>query len=109
MAGSTINTIEQSSLVDDRLDRPVPGLVLVFSEGKPKCAPHRLDLGPLEIGRVAGPGGVGVDDDRMSRRHTRVAMRGGGVQVTGLESRNGTFIDGRRIESETFPKLPRIL
>src|SRR6185436_19330355 len=54
-------------------------------------------------------GVVGLDDDRVSRRHTRITIRAGGVQVTDLESRNGTFIDGRRIRNETFPKLPRIL
>jgi DNA-binding NtrC family response regulator len=61
------------------------------------------------LGRYKGPDVVVVDDDRISRRHTRISLKGDGVRVTDLESRNGTFVDGQKIVDETFAKLPRLL
>jgi transcriptional regulator with PAS, ATPase and Fis domain len=102
-------TIEESALLSDALDEACPGLVVIFSDGRPKCLPIRLDRKPIEIGRVAGEGVFVVEDDRVSRRHTRVALRGDSVRVTDLDSRNGTFVDGKRVRDETFVKLPRLL
>jgi transcriptional regulator of acetoin/glycerol metabolism len=111
MAGDDFRTktIEESSLLANLLDDAKPGLVVIFSEGRPKCLPIPLDKKAVEIGRVAGDGVFVVDDDRVSRRHTRVSLRGDGVRVQDLESRNGTFVDGRRVQDETFAKLPRVL
>jgi FHA domain len=40
-----------------------------------------------------------ADDDEISRRHAAVrALPGGGAEVRDLGSRNGTFVDGERIE-----------
>jgi len=102
-------TIEESALLTDALDETCPGLVVIFSDGRSKCLPIRLDKKPIEIGRVAGEGVFVVEDDRVSRRHTRVVLRGDSVRVTDLDSRNGTFVDGKRVMDETFAKLPRLL
>ncbi len=108
-ATTAITTIEESGLVSELLDRPTPGMVLMFTEGKARCTPIRLDGGPIEIGRVAADGMVVLSDDRVSRRHTRVTLRADGVHVADLDSRNGTFVDGRRVRAETFARLPRLL
>ena len=102
-------TIEESALLTDALDQACPGLVVIFSDGRPRCLPIRLDKKPIEIGRVAGEGVFVIEDDRVSRRHTRIARRGDSVRVSDLDSRNGTFVDGKRMIDETFARLPRLL
>jgi transcriptional regulator with PAS, ATPase and Fis domain len=102
-------TIEESALQADALDEASPGLVVIFSEGRPKCLAVRLDKGQIDIGRVRGDGVFVVEDDRVSRRHTRITRKGDSVRVTDLDSRNGTFVDGKRITDETFARLPRLL
>jgi transcriptional regulator of acetoin/glycerol metabolism len=101
-------TIEESAFFGESPEEGVPGLVMIFSEGRPKSQPIRLDK-VVELGRVAGDGVIVLDDDRVSRRHTRIALRERGVQITDLDSRNGTFVDGRRIGDELFTKPPRVL
>ena len=110
MAAETFRTtIDESVLITDSQDRPLPGLVVIFSGGQPQCQPIRLDTKPIVLGRFPADDVVVVDDDRISRRHTRVALKNEGVRVTDLESRNGTFVDAQRVTDETMPKLPRIL
>jgi transcriptional regulator of acetoin/glycerol metabolism len=108
-APSLGTTVDESVLVADAEDRAVPGLVVVFSGGRPQCAMVRLDAKPIVLGRFPGDGVVVVDDDRVSRRHTQVMRKGDGVRVTDLDSRNGTFVDGVKIADETYGSLPRVL
>ncbi|HEV3091920.1 MAG TPA: FHA domain-containing protein [Candidatus Cybelea sp.] len=51
---------------------------------------------PFEIGRV-GSAGIALADAEVSRRHARVSSHDGVVYVEDLKSRNGTFLNGRRI------------
>lgn len=59
-----------------------------------------LDPGEqLELGRkgtALGPGTL--DDGRLSRRHCAITASGRGLHVRDLGSRNGTWVDGRRVE-----------
>ncbi len=55
-------------------------------------------LCPLTIGRDAGCELV-LADVEVSRRHARLETQGGIVFVRDLESSNGTFLNGRRLES----------
>ena len=98
-------TIEESALLSDALDEASPGLVVIFSDGRPKRLAIRLDKKPIEIGRVPSEGVFVVEDDRVSRRHTRISIKGDSVRVTDLDSRNGVFVDGKRVLDETFPRL----
>jgi transcriptional regulator with PAS, ATPase and Fis domain len=111
MAGDDFRTktIEESALLSDALDEASPGLVVIFSDGRPKCLPIRLDKKPIEIGRVPSDGVFVVEDDRVSRRHARISIKGDSVRVTDLDSRNGVFVDGKRVLDETFQRLPRLL
>ncbi|MEP7119537.1 MAG: sigma 54-interacting transcriptional regulator [Byssovorax sp.] len=111
MAGDDFRTktIEESALLSDALDEASPGLVVIFSDGRPKCLAIRLDKKAIEIGRVASEGVFVVEDDRVSRRHARIAIKGDTVRVTDLDSRNGVFVDGKRVLDETFARLPRLL
>jgi transcriptional regulator with GAF, ATPase, and Fis domain len=52
----------------------------------------------VELGRevaLFGPGAL--DHARISRRHAALALRGGDLRVTDLDSRNGTFLNGERV------------
>jgi len=71
----------------------VPGVVVVFANGRPCCRVICGNGKPLELGR-SELGQEGVEDARISRRHVRVALDGAGWQVTDLGSCNGSFIQG---------------
>src|SRR5256885_11643677 len=59
----------------------------------------------LEMGRrpSAPPGGGTwyIPDGRVSARHARITRQGKTLHIVDLESRNGTFVNGRRIEGPT--------
>lgn len=60
---------------------------------------HRVPLspGPTLLGRDAEPAAAFADAS-VSRRHARVLVEGGRAVVEDLGSKNGTFVDGVRIE-----------
>ncbi len=75
---------------------PVPGLVLVFSSGHPLLG---AILAGTEI--VLGRGeirGVELRDSCMSRRHATVGYARGKWTVVDQASRNGSYLNGERIE-----------
>jgi pSer/pThr/pTyr-binding forkhead associated (FHA) protein len=51
---------------------------------------------PFEIGR-SRQSGISLHDSEVSRRHARLAAHDGTLFVEDLESRNGTFLNGRRV------------
>ena len=63
---------------------------------------HRVRLGDGRhvFGRAKGCA-VPIDDSTLSRSHAAFALRGECVTVVDLDSLNGTFLDGARIEAET--------
>lgn len=56
--------------------------------------------GELVIGREGTD--LVLDDPEISRRHVALRPRRDGVEVEDLGSRNGTFVDGRRLERPTL-------
>ena len=52
---------------------------------------------PLVIGRASGVGLV-LDDAEASRRHAKLESDGGRVFIRDLESHNGTFLNGQRLD-----------
>jgi pSer/pThr/pTyr-binding forkhead associated (FHA) protein len=71
---------------------------LVFKEGP--LAGRRVEVDTeLVVGREDA--GLTIDDDQISRRHAVIRSGDGGVEIEDLGSRNGTFVNGVRIESAT--------
>ena len=53
------------------------------------------------IGRDAS-NDIVLDDAEMSARHARIGFRDGGFWVEDLDSTNGTYVNGTRIDAPTF-------
>jgi transcriptional regulator with GAF, ATPase, and Fis domain len=79
----------------------VPGLVVAFSEGRGLVRAVRLE-GRVRLGRDRDLE-LPADDAKASRCHAEVVSSGTGVTVTDLDSRNGTFIDGVRVQRRSTP------
>lgn len=59
---------------------------------------HLLAEGETVVGRDA-KAGLALEDARISRRHALLTRSGSRVVVSDLGSRNGTFLNGRRVDS----------
>jgi ABC transport system ATP-binding/permease protein len=69
------------------------------TEGLPEKTFRILPGGVRTIGRAAGADFI-VDAALVSRVHCRVtALDDGGLEIRDLDSTNGTFVNGRRVES----------
>src|SRR5258706_7392028 len=75
------------------------GIVVIFAGGRPMRRIFPVGRGSLPLGRVELAGGDGVDES-ISREHARLAFDGVSWKVTDLGSRNGTMVNGIRIEGE---------
>lgn len=85
--------------------REVPGLMVVFERGRATLYPLPFADGELVLGRTGTHGKL--DDEAVSRRHTRVRYDGRVWSVEDLGSRNGTFVDGARIDKIELSSPPR--
>ncbi len=75
------------------------GLVLLYAPEGPSVPPLvLLSEDARVLGREPPPGGVALPFASVSRVHARVFRRGAEIVVEDLESRNGTFVAGARVE-----------
>jgi DNA-binding NtrC family response regulator len=103
----TVSTLDDSRGGAAAGDDVEPGLLLVFAGHTPQLRAVPLQS-PVVLGRDDA-GGAPVPDERMSRRHVRIERRGGSLVVEDLGSRNGTFVDGVRIEGAVERAAPRVI
>ncbi|MEP7121049.1 MAG: sigma 54-interacting transcriptional regulator [Byssovorax sp.] len=89
-------------------DAPEPGAVLIFSEGLPELRPIPVRAAPVVLGRDDA-GGLPLTDERASRRHAELTFDAGRFVVRDLESRNGTTVDGVRIQGSIGVVPPAVL
>ena len=68
---------------------------------RPADVPSAIALpdGGLVIGRDPPPGGLRLPFSSASRVHAKVFRKGDQILVEDLESRNGTFVNGRKVSS----------
>jgi DNA-binding NtrC family response regulator len=78
-----------------------PGVVVITSAGQPGCATIAITRAAtgVVIGRGA-PHGLLEEDVQVSRSHLRVSLRDDKFHIQDLDSRNGTFLDGVRLEGD---------
>jgi two-component system, cell cycle response regulator len=86
--------VEESD--DGRRDRPCLTVLTGNSSGNI----HKLAQGTHVIGRKENCE-IRITDDGISRQHARIRLDGGFAYVEDLQSRNGTFVNGRRILDPT--------
>ncbi len=78
------------------------GLLLLYAEpleGVPSVV--ALDVPPVVVGREPPKGGLRLDQSPVSRLHAKLTPGPDGWRIEDLDSRNGTFVDGRRIGAPT--------
>jgi len=109
MSKAQASTIPSRARSGDDPEAPIPRLVAVWSGGRPACIDRPLhDDEALVLGRGDGATLV-LDDPSVSRAHARVGFDGARWSVRDLGSRNGTFVDGRRLHGELSGVLPRVI
>lgn len=64
---------------------------------------NHIDLSrlPLTVGKLAGSVDMVITDQSISRRHVKFAREGNRIYMTDLNSTNGTFKNGLRLEPNT--------
>ena len=77
-----------------------PATTLVITSGGKAGLEIPLGSEPLMIGR-ASDAGLQIRDDYTSTHHARLLLWGSDWVVQDLDSTNGTFVDGRRIDTPT--------
>lgn len=87
--------------VEERRVAPLPALVTVKRAGGAVTPPFRLKRGSCVIG-AGSSADLLIEDDTVSRAHVRLEVVPEGVLVEDLNSRNGTFYLGQRIERMTL-------
>ncbi len=65
-------------------------------------APWPVVHAPMVLGRGADSD-LALDDEDASRRHAELFVRAGALHVRDLESKNGTLVDGARIDEAALP------
>jgi hypothetical protein len=72
-------------------------------EGSKKGSIESFDLPVLTVGRDPSNALVfdPVKDDRVSTKHAALSEQGGGLIVTDMGSRNGTYVNGQKISGPT--------
>jgi transcriptional regulator with GAF, ATPase, and Fis domain len=96
-----VETEDQRPSEDPFGAEPVPGVIFAFSPDARLAGLEDPCDPPLVLGRLAGGDvRVAVVDAAMSRRHVRLFASGRSIHVEDLGSRNGTSVDGRRLDGE---------
>jgi len=95
---TTVTAQTQAQDPTDGGKPPAPGLLQIWSAQGPVCRSLPW-FGELVLGREA-PALV-LGDPRTSRRHCKLGFDGALWTVEDLESRNGTYIDGARVQGRT--------
>lgn len=85
--------------------RALPGAIVVFAGDAPTYRVLPLRNGELVLGRDREL----PRDERLSRQHVAIERAGDRLRVRDLDSRNGTFVDGRRVTSEVLAPGPHVL
>jgi adenylate cyclase len=81
-----------------------PNLILRVQSVDGRVARHLLAEGATTVGRAHAD--LVLDDARISRQHASIVRAGAVVSVSDLASRNGTYLNGRRLGETLEPLAP---
>jgi transcriptional regulator with GAF, ATPase, and Fis domain len=101
------DTADGSRLTADGEPRAQPGLLVVFSAGRRMSLPLPV-TGALVLGRGADHAAL-LPDERLSRQHASVMLTEAGWTVRDFGSRNGTFVDGVKVQGSVVVAAPRVI
>ena len=79
------------------------GVVAVWSGASCASQAFRIPAEGFVLGRELLPG---TTDDRLSRAHARISRLDGRLVASDLGSRNGTYVNGHAIETDTVELVP---
>ena len=83
------------------------GLVLLYARNFDQFLPAYPFLQPTVVIGREPPADVCVPEQAVSRQHARIAFDGTRWILSDLGSRNGTYLDGRRIDPSTPYRITR--
>jgi DNA-binding NtrC family response regulator len=101
-------TLEEPPADPARTEPARPGLVVVHCCGAPTLCAIPLEGGRATLGRDRLEP-LGLVDNWQSREHADVAFDGAQWTITDRASRNGTFVDGGRVEGSIALSSPRVV
>lgn len=83
-------------------------ILRTVTDGEPEKTFRILPGGARTLGRATGAD-FSVDGALVSRVHCRlIALPGGGLELRDLDSTNGTFVNGKRIQTAQIESGDRI-
>lgn len=91
----TVHRVGYALETQPRRERAMPGAPERWLMAGQRRLP--LFVGENIVGRDTAAQ-VRLDDPMISRRHARIAVTAGATQMEDLGSKNGTFLDGQRVE-----------
>ncbi|PIE22319.1 MAG: hypothetical protein CSA62_12965 [Planctomycetota bacterium] len=99
IAGEHENPVTSETPSNDPTEACPPFMLHVWHDGERTT--HRFNTSPVSIGRSRGRG-VALSDRAISRHHLSIFYRENRFFVRDEGSQNGSFLDGRRIESSAL-------
>ena len=104
MQKSELSNLNETLLMDDDADIKASfrDLYLVIFIGKDSGKRHKLKPGIITIGR-SPQADITIDDERISRIHCAIKWSEGNISVEDKGSRNGTYVDSRKISHSVLP------
>jgi len=104
MQKSELSNLSETLLMDDDADIKATSRdpYLVIFIGKDSGKRHKLKPGIITIGR-SPQADITIDDERISRIHCAIKWSEGNISVEDKGSRNGTYVDSRKISHSVLP------
>ncbi len=96
-----IEPIEETRcLIPKEEDRTLRLICCSDAESKEEYPEILPELNPIYIGKIRGEADVILNVSTVSRMHARIQVRQGQCYLKDISSKNGTFVNGRRLEPQ---------